>query len=79
MFHETIESFGQLARLMSWSASSRACGPFGRLLLNTRGWVRPEPSVKINFLPWELDFVYIFNKSGFDLQLATRHGYGRFV
>lgn len=72
MFHETIDSFSQLAEMDDLERDFYGMSPVWKLVSNHQwlGTVRGIAAEQ-GFFHWELDFAQIFQRGGFDLQVGN--------
>jgi hypothetical protein len=72
MFHETVDSFGQLAEMDDLERDFYGMSPVWKLVSKHR-WLGTARSIaeEQGFFHWELDFAQIFQLGGFDLQVGN--------
>lgn len=72
MFHETVDSFGQLAEMDDLERDFYGMRPVWKLV-SKHQWLGTARDIaeEQGFLHWELDFAQIFQRGGFDLQVGN--------
>ncbi|UIR37661.1 restriction endonuclease subunit M [Rhodococcus sp. DMF-1] len=72
MFHETVDSFGQLAEMDELERDFYGMRPVWKLV-SKHQWLGTARGIaeEQGFFHWELDFGQIFQRGGFDLQVGN--------
>ncbi|MGV9736819.1 Eco57I restriction-modification methylase domain-containing protein [Rhodococcus aetherivorans] len=72
MFHETVDSFGQLAEMDDLERDFYGMSPVWKLV-SVHQWLGTARGIaeEQGFFHWDLDFAQIFQRGGFDLQVGN--------
>ncbi|MBP1159810.1 restriction endonuclease subunit M [Rhodococcus sp. PvR099] len=72
MFHETVDSFGQLSKMDDLERDFYGMSPVWKLVSKHR-WLGTARGIaeEQGFFHWDLDFAQIFERGGFDLQVGN--------
>ncbi|WP_370181634.1 restriction endonuclease subunit M [Rhodococcus wratislaviensis] len=72
MFHETVDSFGQLSKMDELERDFYGMSPVWKLVSKQK-WLGTARGIaeEQGFFHWDLDFAQIFQRGGFDLQVGN--------